>query len=47
MDGIEDDEPKNFIVAFVFIAPVTSLPSRCLAKVRGMNIATQTDGTDL
>jgi hypothetical protein len=47
MDHIEINTSNiSFIVAYVFVAMVTFLPSRCLAKIGGYTY-TQTDGRDL
>jgi hypothetical protein len=36
MDRMEDDVSNNSsIAAYVFVAAVTFLPSRCLAKIEG------------
>jgi hypothetical protein len=50
----EDTDPKktdasnnSSIVAYVFVAPVTILPSRYLATIGDTHIDTQTDGRNL
>jgi hypothetical protein len=47
-DGIENDASNNSsIVACVFVAAVTFIPSRCLETIRDTHIDTETDGRDL
>jgi hypothetical protein len=47
MDHIENDAYKYSIIACVFVAAVTFLPSRCLTNDRDTHIDTRTDGRDL